>query len=352
MGAKRRPTMADVAELAGVSLSTVSLTYSGAGPITDETRAKVEKAAETLGYGGPSPLGKRLRSGRTDIVAVVIPERLSRAFRDPHALRTMDGLLSELGEMGLGVLLVPAATGADGERPLVESAAMDAAVVMRVRSEGPDPTLEILAKRGIPAATLDAPHRPGLGNVSLDDRRGTADLIRKLVALGHERIGTVTLPWGYDGTTEVHDSPATPPLWASTSNRLDAFADAGVEPCVVVEARASMVEEGIAAGHLALSHSSRPTAIVAQSDLLAAGVVLAARELEMRVPHDVSVTGFDGLDLPWLAPHELTTMVQDSVAKGRILAKEVKALLEGETPAPVMTEVTFREGTTIAKAPR
>ncbi|MCJ7826979.1 MAG: substrate-binding domain-containing protein, partial [Demequinaceae bacterium] len=114
----------------------------------------------------------------------------------------------------------------------------------------------------------------------------------------------------------------------------------------------TMVEEGIAAGHLALSHPSHPTAIVCQSDLLAAGVIFAARELDLRVPQDVSITGFDGLDLPWLAPHELTTDVQDAPYKGQLLAAEVQALLDGDTPAPVDLPLTLRIGTTTAHAPK
>lgn len=352
MTSKRRPTMVDVAERAGVSLSTVSLTYSGAGPITPDTKAKVEKAAAELGYPGPSPAGKSLRSGRTHIVGVVIPEKLVHSFRDPNALRVMDGLVEDLGEMGLGVLLVPTPTGDDGERSLLETAGMDAAVVMRVRDHD-DPALDMLRRRGIPVVVMEGPAPPGAGSVTIDDEAATAQLIRHLRDLGHERIGTITLAYDLRRPTALVDpADGVEPTWTPTRNRLRAFAAAGVEPCVIVEARASMVEEGIAAGHLALAHPSQPTALVCQSDLLAAGAILAARELELSVPQDVSVTGFDGLNLPWLAPHEITTMAQDAPAKGKILAAEVKALLDGETPEAVQVGAVFRQGTTTARARR
>lgn len=353
MGSKGRPTMADVAELAGVSLSTVSLTYSGAGPITDETKARVEKAAADLGYRGPSALAKSLRSGRTHIVGLVLSENLGHSFRDPNALRVIDGVVNALGEAGLGVLLIPSPTGdeSDGDRPLLESAPIDAAVVTRVRDHD-DPGLEILRRRGIPAVVMEGPAPAGAGSVTIDDEGATANLIAHLVSLGHERIATVTLPFAVRGETQVIDpSSHATTVWTPTRNRLAAFTRQGITPCVVVEARASMVEEGIAAGHLALSHPSRPTAIVCQSDLLAAGVILAARELDIRVPHDVSVTGFDGLDLPWLAPHELTTIVQDAPRKGLLLAAEVTALLAGDTPAPADMPVEMRIGTTTGRAP-
>ncbi len=349
MTTRRRPTMADVAERAGVSLSTVSLTYSGAGPITDETKARVQKAAKDLGYGGPSPLGKSLRSGRTGVIAVVVSEKLVHSFRDPNTLRVMDGLVDELGTMGLSVLLVPPPTGIEGETTTLDTAAMDAAIIMRVRDED-DPSLEVLKRRGIPVVIMEGPAIKGAGLVTIDDAAGTAQLIGELRELGHERIGTVTLPFGLRHATEILDKDNLPRAhWTPTRNRLEAFALAGVEPCVVVEAAATMVEEGIAAGHLAISHESRPTALVCQSDLLAAGVIIAARELEVRVPQDLSVVGFDGLDLPWLAPHQLTTMAQDGVRKGKALALEVKALLDGESPAPVTVPLEYVPGTTIAR---
>ena len=352
MGHKRRPTMADVAEKAGVSLSTVSLTFSGAGPITDETKGRVERAAAELGYNGPSPLAKSLRSGRSHIVGLVLNERLSSSFRDPYALRVIDGVVASLGDLALGVLLIPSPSGEPDELPLLETAPIDAAIVMRVRDHD-DPSLEILRKRGIPVVVMEGPAPGGAGSVTIDDRQATAELIRHLVTLGHERIATVTLPFDVRRETEI----LTPDRyseanWTPTKNRLTAFAEAGIEPCVVVEARASMVEEGIAGGHLALSHPSRPTAIVCQSDLLAAGVILAARELDIQVPYDVSVTGFDGLDLPWLAPLEITTIIQDGALKGSLLAAEVQALLEGNSPEPVVMPVTLRIGTTTAHAPK
>jgi len=139
-------------------------------------------------------------------------------------------------------------------------------------------------------------------------------------------------------------------LWTPTRNRLQAFPAAGIEPCVVVAARTSALHEGIAAGHLALGHESRPTALVCQSDLLAAGAVLAARERGLRVPEDVSITGFDGIDLAWLEPEQLTTVLQDAPAKGHLIAQAVRDVLAGET-APVLTlPLTMRVGTTTGPA--
>lgn len=353
MARTRRPTMADVAARAGVSLSTVSLTYSGAGPLTPATRAKVEQAAKELGYGGPAPHARALRSGRTGVVGVVIHERLQLSFRDPLMLRIMDGLVGDLGQLGLGVLLIPTPTGEPGERTLLETAAMDAVVLLRVRDHDDEPALDIVRRRGLPAAVVEGDAPAGAAVVGIDDRAATAQLVGHLRDLGHTRIGTITLPAGVDGKTRELglEEALGKSAWTPVHHRLAAFADAGVQPCVVVEAGASIVAEGMAAAHLALDHPSRPTALVCQSDLLASGAILAARERGLRVPEDLSVTGFDGISLPWIAPLILTTQVQDGEAKGHALAAEVKALLAGETPEPVVLPLTLRVGSSTGPAP-
>ena len=107
--------------------------------------------------------------------------------------------------------------------------------------------------------------------------------------------------------------------------------------------------QGGRAGHLLLDvpAEQRPTAVVAQSDLLALGAIRAAEDLGLRVPEDVSVTGFDGIDLPWYAG-TLTTVLQHGEAKGRQLGAMVQAALAGETVADLVMPTELRVGTTTA----
>lgn len=350
MSATRRPTMADVAARAGVSLSTVSLTYSGAGPISPDMRARVEKAATELGYAGPSPQARALRSGKTRVIGLVLHERLQLALRDPFTLGVLDALIGDLSDAGLGVLLLPSPPTVTTEPTLLDTAPMDAAVVMRVRGEH-EPALEILARRGLPVATVEG-EAPGAAAVTIGDTAATAELIRHLQGLGHTRIGTITLPRNASRETQIAtDDMLAGTLWTPTRHRLQAFAEAGVEPCVVVETRASMIQEGVAAGHLALSHPSKPTALVCQSDLLAAGAILAAKELELDVPADVSITGFDGIDLAWMGPTRLTTVVQDGPTKGHLIATAVQQLLDGATAQRLTLPLEVRIGDTTGPVP-
>lgn len=344
-----RPTLADVATAAGVSVSTASLAFSGAGPIAPETRDRVHAAAAELGYAGPNPLGRSLRSGRSGIVAVVIGDQLRRSFRDPVSIQVLDGLVGALGTMGLGVLLVPATAAEDGSLqvdPLLASAPMDVAVLIWGVRNG-DPTLTALLHRGIPLVIGEGPHIDDIPVVGIQDRRGTAALVEHLKDLGHTRIATVTLPLRHPRRAGVVGPDRLAEVdWIPTAHRLEGMRDAGVTPTVIVETAGSLVEEGQVAGRTVLDVADPPTAVVAQSDLLAAGVLIAARDLGLRVPQDVSVAGFDGLDLPWLAPHVLTTVVQPLAAKGEAIAHAVQQLLAGQVPPAVELEVELRIGTT------
>lgn len=386
-----RPTLAKVAELAGVSVSTASLAFSGAGPITPETRERVHAAAQELGYSGPNPLGRQLRSGRSGIIGVVIGDNPGRAFRDPVSVQVLDGLMQVLGEQGLGVLLVPGISrrasepcadpaGHDSaptaERtapagaelpgtpaapgvvapvdPLLESAAMDVAVlVWGVLND--DPNLQALQRRGMRLVVGEGHQVEDAPLVRVDDRLGAAEAIRHLLELGHTRIAEIALPLGRGersgpiDATRLGFADRTP-----TFNRLSGVRDV-VEPVISWETPASLVEHGRDAATAILGEwvpaSERPTAIFAHSDLLAAGAVIAARELGLRVPEDVSIAGFDGLDLPWLSPDVLTSVHQPLREKGAALGRAVIGVLAGEEPQVQTLPAELVPGTTTGPAP-
>ncbi|MBD7980027.1 LacI family DNA-binding transcriptional regulator [Oerskovia merdavium] len=352
-----RPTLARVAALAGVSVSTASLAFSGAGPITPETRDRVMAAATELGYAGPNPLGRQLRSGRSGIVGVVIGDQLKRAFRDPVAVQVLDGLVSTLGTSGLGVLLIPGIPSEDPSRavdPLIESAAMDVAVlVWGIGTD--DATLAALQRRGVPVVIGEGHPVPGTPLVGIEDRKGTAEVVRHLVDLGHTRVAEITLPLDNSRRSGVIDADRLAQADRTpTLNRLAGVRDV-VEPLISWETEASLVEHGHAAAVEILGtwvpSDERPTAIIAHSDLLAAGAVLGAKELGLRVPEDVSVAGFDGLDLPWLSPDTLTSVHQPLAEKGAELGRAVVSLLAGKEPETVMLDVTLVVGTTTGPVP-
>ena len=341
--------MVQVAQHAGVSVSTASLAFSGAGSITAETRERVLAAAAELGYSGPNPLGRQLRSGRSGIVGLVLGTNPGRAFSDPVAVQLLDGLVSKLGEAGLGVLLIPELEG----ESLLASTVMDAAVlVWGVITD--DPNLAVLTRRHIPVVIGEGPPVPGAALVGLEDQAGMREVAAHLVSLGHSRIAELTLPLHRTGEHKgfVDAERLAQADRVAATHRLAGLRDV-IAPIATWEAQTSTVAQGREGAHalLDLPAGSRPTAIACQSDVLAAGAVLAVRERGLTPGVDISVTGFDGLALPWLAPDNLTTVHQPLREKGVLLGQAVLDLLDGSAPAETYLPVELVIGTTTGPAP-
>jgi DNA-binding LacI/PurR family transcriptional regulator len=355
--ATSRPTLVDVARAAGVSASTASLAFSGSGPVSAGTRTRVFDAAAALGYSGPDPRARSLRQGRSGVVGIVFDERLLFAFRDPVNIATLDGIATGLGTDSNGLLLLTE-TGAVGAG--IQTASIDAAVLMGC-SPVLDRTIVALRQRGIPLVSIEggsartrvADAASTVVDVGLDNTDASERLARRLLDLGHRRVAVVTL--GTDGERIL--GPLTPQREAAITTAVTAERLAGarrVFPALTAYSAAyNVVDDGLAAARVLLDvpAGARPTAIMAQSDLLAVGVLHAAEERGLRVPADLSVTGFDGVRIDGLTAHDLTTMVQPAAEKGRAAGAAVAGLIAGRHVDDVRFVCELHEGDTTGPAP-
>lgn len=346
----RRATIADVAREAGVSPSTASVVFSGKTPVSDATRRRVLDAASALGYTGPDPRAASLRRGRSGIVGVVFEEHLGTAFLDPVKTLMMDGLTDGVAPLGAGLLLLrdhdPTESGTAAS---LMTAPLDAAVLVGCSGHLRE-SLDAVKARGIPVVVIEGDAGEDVPRIGLDNREAQRQAASHLRALGHRRVAVVTLParggweagWLLDGTAITIDVTRE-----RLAGALEVYPDAAV-----YAAAGSFIDEGLAAGRVILADPSmRPTAVIAQSDLLAAGVIRAAEEAGLRVPEDLSVTGFDGIVVDGLAPYELTTLVQPATEKGRAAGHAVAAMLDGGEAASIRFTCEFREGNTTAPPP-
>ncbi|MGG7464854.1 LacI family DNA-binding transcriptional regulator [Plantibacter sp. YIM 135347] len=344
-----RPTLADVAERAGVSPSTASLAFSGSGPVSDATRERVLAAAAELDYAGPDPRAASLRRGRSGIVGAVVGGRIRDSFRDPVMVQLLDGLAEELGEAGAGLLLLNDAE--DGVAKL-SNAPMDGVVLIGC-SPLLDTTVHILTRRGMPVVSIEGHEGLGVPDVGVDNRGGSREIAQHLADLGHRDVAVVALHLDESRirgpiTAEGEATATTVP----TIDRLAGARDVYPDVPVFVTAGSSL-EEGRTAAHelLDVAPDLRPTAIIAQSDLLAAGVIRAAGELGIAIPEELSVVGFDGIRVDGL-DDDLTTVWQPSREKGAAAGRAVIAMLDGRDPAPESFGVRFHRGATTAPPAR
>ena len=342
-----RPNLAAVAALAGVSASTASLAFSGAGPVSEKTRAKVLAAAEQLNYAGPDPRAQSLRRGRSGIVGVVLEESVSEAFRDPMNIATLDGIADAIGPSGSAMLLLT-----DNEGPSsFRTVPIDAVVLIGCSTRLAD-AVHVFQQRGVPIVGVETEPMTNVLAVDLDNEAGSRILAEHLRDIGHTDVVMVTL------SIDAQHSAGwlTPEREAASEGYTASQRIAGVRSVFPAAtgyvASASSVDEGYRAALEVLSVSPRPTAIVAQSDLLAVGVIRGVQESGLRVPEDVSVVGFDGVRLDGIAPIDLTTMVQPAFDKGHAAGFGALALLSGEQPTPVMMSSEFHRGATTAPPAR
>ncbi|GIH79568.1 LacI family DNA-binding transcriptional regulator [Planobispora longispora] len=283
----RRTTIKDVAEAAGVGVATVSRVLSG-GSASPETRERVLNAATQLDY-RPSALGRNLRQRRSGGIGLLVPD-----ITDSFYGRLADGVLACARSAGEPVVL--GTTGDDAEREaeqigmLLEQGVERVVAVPAGNAEIWEPTL----RTGL---TMVFAHRPVTARddvpaVLADDRAGVRTAVDYLTGLGHRRIAYLGGP--------------------GQGQRVAAFRQsvgALLDEELIVFARGSRDSAYAAAAGL-FQHRPDLTAVLAGGNQLGEAAVLAARELDLRVPKDLSLVMFD--DVPWaeLCSPPLTVIAQ------------------------------------------
>ena len=328
-GEGRRVTLQSIAELVGVSRTTVSNAYSRPDQLNPKLRERILRVAEEVGYCGPDPAARTLRSGRAGAVGVLLAERLSYAFTDPAAMRFLEGVAQVGDQAGIGLLLLPASTpdtGAGPQAGAVRAAVADGFLVFSM-AEGAA-GVRAVAARQQPTVVVDEPRLPGASFVGIDDRAAARSVAEHLLGLGHRRFGVVSFRLAADG----YNGPAGPERQAAATfsisrARLTGYADAlraaGLrwEDVEVQERTPNSVGAGLDGARALLARRPRPTAILATSDVLAIGALRAARELELPVPEALSVAGFDDAPDAALVTPALTTVRQPLLDKGIVAAR-------------------------------
>jgi DNA-binding LacI/PurR family transcriptional regulator len=325
----KRVTLAQVAELAGVSVMTASYTYNRPNRVSEQARSKVLAAAAQLGYPGPDPSARSLRRGSTRTLGVVLGEHLTYAFDDPEAVSFLAGIAEVCAARGYGMTILPI-TGAADDVPRIIDAAVDGFIVWTTSDD--DPVLAAVQAMKRPAVVHGGPAVRGLGLVSIDNRTA-ARAVGAIAFAGAKRPAVVSQPLSRDRvSTIIGGADITDVLFPVTRERLEGYRqaaeDAGIawrDMVIAVCARNDAAEAERIAATL-LSSAEPPDAIAAMGDQLAAGVVRAARAAGRVIPDDVAVTGWD--DAAVAAQLGLTTVAQSLREQGAACAHAAL----GQTP--------------------
>ncbi len=340
----KRATLAQVAELAGVSVMTASYTYNRPDRVSEQARAKVLDAAAQLGYAGPDASARSLRRGRTMSLGVVLGEHLDYAFDDPGAVAFLAGVAEVCAGQGYGMTILPI-TGAASDVARVTDAAVDGFIVWTTPDD--NPVLAAVQATRRPAVVHGGPAVPGLGFVSIDNR-AAARAVGALAFAGARRPAVLSLPTSRERRAGISRGPdVTGVSFAVTRHRLDGYREAAEDVGIAwrdVVVGVCSVNDDAEAEQMAaalLASSEPPDAIAAMSDQQAAGVVRAVLAAGLAVPRDVAVTGWD--DQPVASDLGLTTVAQSLREQGAACARA--ALGQEVTDQGASWTVIVREST-------
>ena len=316
----KAPTIYQVAERAGVSISTVSNALNRPDKVSSATREKVLRAADDLGFVPKSAAVVHARKGQGRI-GVLAP------FSSyPSYLRRLTGVMSELRDDAIEVTVYDIESAATATSPVLAASAIrgrfDGLIVMGERIEAA--VEDRLSERGMPTVVVDA-ESDRFSVIRTDDLRGGALAARHLYDLGHRQIG-------YLLERQVSD------YQSQARSRLDGFTQAiagSKQAAVDVVPIGGTLEEARAAARKLLDGPGRPSAIMAHFDDLAVGAIQAALELGLRIPEDVSVMGFD--DGPVAEACRLTTVRQPFEESGALAASRLLAQMSEERRTRTVT---------------
>jgi LacI family transcriptional regulator len=328
--------LAEIARIAGVSVPTVSRVLNGRPGISAPKRDEIEKLLEARGYERRKP---RRENFLVDFVIVNLDSQ--------WALELLRGAQAEAARVGADLVVTTTHSSSAGSPDWMRRlAARGTDGIVLVVSELVHAARDELSRLQVPVVLIDpvGADTAAFVSVSSTDWSGGRDAADHLLSLGHRRIGFVTGPMYEECHKDRLDG------YTSALGRWDIVRDQAL-----IREGDSLTTGGIRYGGELLDLPDRPTAIISGSDEQAYGIYLAARERGLRIPEDLSVVGFDDVDLcRWVSP-QLTTIHQPLVGMAAEATRLVLALSRGEDipnrRVQLASELVVRESTRPPREP-
>jgi DNA-binding LacI/PurR family transcriptional regulator len=326
--------MERVAQLASVSIATVSRVINTPERVAPETRERVHAAIARLGYSYNAVAGSLSRQW-TMILGLIVP-----TVTNPIFAESTRGIQQAANARGYALLIGSTDYRADVEEQLVKTFRQQRVDGLIVTSSHPEsPALVEAQQAGTPVVlTYSSRLRSQLPCVGVDNAAAAATAVGHLIRLGHRRIAMLA------GTFSGSDRS-----YARYLGYRSALAAHGIspEPDYLIEVPYT-IDDGVAGARRLLGLAERPTAIFCANDILAFGAIRAMLDAGLRVPQDISVVGFDDSPMAAITNPRLTTVAQPAFTMGERACELLLALINGEQPERTLilpTELHIRETT-------
>jgi len=313
------PKLEDVAATAGVSTATVSRCLNTPDRVSEATRERVMAAVRSLGY-APNFGARALAARRTNTFGAVIPTMENAIFA-----RGLQAFQEELEKHGITLLVASSSYSPQLEQDQLHTlVARGADALLLIGHDRTPDSYTFLEKRKIPYVVAWA-HDPTQTRASIgfDNKKAMQALAREVLALGHRDLALISAPRAENDRAR-----------ARADGVLAAMQAAGLDPetLTIIETPYG-IANGATAFESLLTESPRPTAILCGNDVMAAGALTKARDLGIEVPRDLSITGFDDIELAELVVPALTTVHVPHRTMGRRAAQLLLALWDEAHPA-------------------
>ena len=312
-------TIHNVAQEADVGIGTVSRVVNNSPDVKPATRERVLAAIHRLNY-KPDPIARSMISKRTNSIGTIVP-----FFTRPSFMERLRGVEAVMARLGRELVLYNVETSAQRDhffRELPLHRKVDGLLIFSLSPD--DAAARRFIELGTPVVLIDA-YSPLLTSLVVNNVEGAYQAVKRLIELGHRQIGFI------NGEIEGNFK------FNTANDRLIGLHRALGEAGLLFEPERVLISEWSRKGgkHAALqllTQQKRPTAIFAASDVQAVGVLEAARELGLRVPEQLSVIGFDGIEISELL--ELSTMQQPLQEMGELGASKLVELIENPSHPP------------------
>lgn len=309
------PTLDDVARRAGVSTATVSRCLNNPSVVQEATRERVQSAIRHLGY-SPNFGARALAAKRTNTVGAIVPTLENAIFA-----RGLEAFQRALAAAGITLLVSSSLYRPEIEEEQIRTLVARGADALLLIGYDRDPAIyEFLATRGIPyviawAHDASEPH-PAIG---FENRTAMRQLAERVLELGHRRLGMIS--------AERAGNDRALNRWIGVCEAMQARGLA--ESDLALFETTYAIESGRDGFRDLVGRQPRPTAILCGNDVLAAGALSAAHEIGLRVPEDVSITGFDDIEIAQIVTPGLTTVHVPHREMGRRAAEMLIAMRDG-----------------------
>ena len=336
-------TLRDVAERANVSVRTVSNVVSGYEHVSEKMRARVQQAIEDLGY-RPNPVARTLRTGRTGLLALVVPE-----IDVPYFSELARDVITAAADVGYQVMIDQTGHDHDREQDLLRGTdrnmLFDGMLFAPLATESE--LSGVNASQNMPLVLLGEHTFDGrFDHVAIDNVQAAMDATDHLLAVGRTRIAAIG--------AQPKEHYTTPMQRTEGYVRALEKARLGLDQSLLRSADHYSRADGYVAASSLLTESPRPDAIFCYSDLLAMGAVRAVFDAGLRVPEDVAIIGIDDIDEGRFARPSLSTVSLDTpFIAAQAIARIAARIDDPSLPAQEIVaphQLLPRESTGIAKA--